>query len=73
MIKVNLTSGISKRKITKNYTARQFLNLYGEEDVVEDMTKCDCTQLHESGFSPCNCDEEWNEYTFEIEGEKEGE
>lgn len=69
MIEVHLISNISEKKIKSSFTARQILDFCGEEELIEKMTECDCTQLHEYGHDPCNCHEEWEDYTLIIGNE----
>ena len=66
MIKITIKSKISKKEIVKSYTVRQILDFCGEDALIEDIIKCDCTQIQEFGYTPCNCDEEWFDYILII-------
>lgn len=70
MIQVILTSKISNRTVKKDYTARQLLDS-SEDEIIDEMTACGCTQLHESGFDPCSCGDEWEEYELVLKGRDE--
>ena len=63
---VILTSKISNRTVRENFTAKQILDFCGEECLVEAMTECNCTQLHEYGYDPCDCSDEWEDYDMEM-------
>jgi hypothetical protein len=70
MIEVTLKSNTSGRIIKSTYTARQLLDFSGEEDLVFEMSKCDCQAIGETYVVECNCEQEWEDYTLTF-GEEE--
>ncbi|MGF2740884.1 acetyltransferase [Bacillus amyloliquefaciens] len=61
MIEVTVKSKISGRIKRGSFTARQLLDTY-EDDLVCNLTKCDCQPVGETYVVECNCCEEWEEY-----------
>ncbi|MEC2137378.1 acetyltransferase [Bacillus subtilis] len=61
MIEVTVKSKISGRFKTGSFTARELLHTY-EDDLVCNLTQCNCQPVGETYVVECNCDEEWEEY-----------
>ncbi|MCY8081747.1 acetyltransferase [Bacillus inaquosorum] len=68
MIEVTVKSKKTGKVKRGSYSARELLQS-NEEDIIDDMTKCDCQPVGETYVVECNCCEEWEEYDLEI---KEG-
>ena len=72
MIEAIVRSKISCRIIKDQFTARQILDDFmDEQDIVEYMTKCDCQPIGETNVVECNCEDEWEDYEFWIGEEAE--
>ncbi|MFI8680371.1 acetyltransferase [Bacillus thuringiensis] len=67
MVRATLTSRVSGRDIVRSYTPRQILDFLDEEELVADMTECNCQPIGETNVVECNCDSEWEEYVLELE------
>ena len=67
MVSATLTSKISRRVIVRSYTPRQILDFLDEEELVLNMTECNCQPIGETNVVECNCDSEWEEYVLELE------
>ncbi|WP_255287657.1 hypothetical protein [Bacillus thuringiensis] len=65
MIEVTLKSNVSGRIIEQLYEARQILALH-EEELVSEMTSCDCQPIGETNVVECNCDSEWEDYILTL-------
>lgn len=67
MVRATLTSRVSGRVIVRSYTPRQILDFLDEEELVSDMTECNCQPIGETNVVECNCDSEWEDYVLELE------
>ncbi|MDQ0927741.1 hypothetical protein QFZ25_001801 [Bacillus atrophaeus] len=61
MIAVTVKSKKTGEVKTEVYTARELLETF-EDDLVSDLTQCDCPLAPESYEVDCNCYEDWEEY-----------
>ncbi|EKN40692.1 hypothetical protein [Clostridium botulinum] len=68
MIEIILKSNITERVIKSTYTGQQLLEM-NEEEIVDEMTKCDCKPIGETNTVECNCYEEWQDYTLIVGNE----
>lgn len=65
MIEIIVKSKISGRERKASYTARQLIDKY-EDEIVEEMTMCDCEPIGETNYTDCNCGDEWEEYVMVV-------
>lgn len=67
MVEITLESKITGRVIKLSYTARQlFEKFIDEEELMQDMSKCDCQPIGETNVIDCGCNEEWEDYVVVI-------
>ncbi|MFV1457707.1 acetyltransferase [Bacillus mycoides] len=69
MIPVKIKSNASGRVISGTYTPKQLVDFLGEEELVEDLTKCDCQSIGETNVVECNCESEWEDYELFLDYE----
>ena len=65
MIEILIKSNSTNREVKASYTARQLIDK-DEEDIVEEMTICDCQPIGETCFTECDCSDEWDDYTMIV-------
>lgn len=72
MIEVAVKSRITGKVKTALYSPKELLETF-EDDLVCDLTACDCPLYPESYEPDCNCADEWEDYeiSFNIEDEEE--
>lgn len=63
MIEVTVKSKKTGEVKRGSYSARELLQTY-EDDLVFDLTQCDCQPVGETNVIECNCCEEWEEYVL---------
>jgi len=68
MIEITIKSNLSGREVKASYTARQLINK-DEDQIVEEMTICDCQPIGETNITECDCSDEWDDYTMIVENE----
>ncbi|MGN7308555.1 acetyltransferase [Bacillus subtilis] len=66
MIKITVISKKTGKVKRGTYSARELLQR-DEEDIVDQLTKCDCQPVGETNVVECNCCEEWEEYVLYFE------
>jgi hypothetical protein len=67
MIQAIVISKKTGRTIKRSYTAKQLLeDFFGGDDLMQNMTECDCQPVGETNVVECNCCEEWFDYTLEL-------
>ncbi|MEK4419870.1 MULTISPECIES: acetyltransferase [Bacillus] len=66
MIKITVISKKTGKVERGIYSARELLQR-DEEDIVDQLTKCDCQPVGETNVVECNCCEEWEEYDLYIQ------
>lgn len=64
-VPVKVISNETGRVVEGTYTARRILDMY-EEELVDDLTKCDCEPIGETNVVDCSCYEEWEDYQLLI-------
>ena len=67
MIPVKIKSDASGRVVNGEYTAKQLLDFCGEEELVQNLTQCDCQSVGETNVVECNCEEEWEDYELFLD------
>lgn len=65
MIKIIIKSNKTGRTVEGEYTAKELLDSY-EDEIVEQLTECDCQPIGETNVVECNCCEEWEDYSLDI-------
>ncbi len=48
------------------YTLEDLLNT-NEDDLVEELTRCDCEPIGECNYAECNCEDKWDDFTISVE------
>lgn len=65
-IPVKITSTITGRVVQKYVTPRQLLDFLDEDDMVDNLTMCNCQPIGETYVIDCDCNEEWDGCTVRI-------
>lgn len=65
MIEIIVKSNISGREKKSSYTARQLIDK-SEDEIVDEMTECDCQPIGETNVVECNCADEWDDYIMIV-------
>ena len=68
MIEIIVRSNLSGRIVKSSYTARRLVEK-DEDQIIEEMTICDCQPIGETSFTECNCSDEWDDYTMIVGNE----
>ena len=66
MIKVTILSNTSGRTKKATYTATELMQK-DEDQIVEEITMCDCQPVGETNNTECNCSDEWDDYEILVE------
>lgn len=64
-IPIRVISKVSGKVINGSCSPRKLLDFY-EEQLVEYITKCDCSPIGETNVIDCACYEEWEDYDLLI-------
>lgn len=62
---IEVKSNITGFTVAGEYTFRELLDL-SEEDIVDQLTQCDCEPVGETYVVECNCCDMWEDYKFII-------
>lgn len=62
LIPVKAVSKISGKVATGSFTARHILEFLDADELVTNLTMCDCEPVGETNYTECNCDEEWYDF-----------
>lgn len=65
-IPIRVISNKTNRVVEGSFTPRQILNMFDEEDLITNLTMCDCRPIGETNVIECNCEEEWEDYELFI-------
>ncbi len=64
---IRITSNITGRTLSSDYTIADLICMSGEEELVENMTACNCKSVVDYTYTECNCDDEWSDYQINYE------
>ena len=64
-IRVEVKSDITGRVASSVFTLKEIFENCGD-DMVEEITRCDCQPSIESNVVECNCDDEWYGYKITL-------
>ena len=74
MIKVTVQSAATSRVRESSYTPNTLVNKFiDEDDLVADVTRCECEPIGETNVVECNCEKEWETYEIFYESDKDAE
>lgn len=66
--KIEVKSLISGDTRYNLYSAKELFSRNWEE-IIEELIECNCEELLESGYSSCDCDEEWGDFEVRVDEE----
>ena len=62
VIPVRIISKVTGREVNTYVPPRFLLDRCDEEDLVQELTACECSPVGETNVVDCNCSDEWEEY-----------
>lgn len=65
MFEIKIKSKKTGKEKSIDCTLKELLK-NGIDDIVDNLTECDCEPTSESNILECNCYEEWNDIELEI-------
>lgn len=66
LITAKVTSKVSNRVVYGIFTARQLLDFLDKDELVTNLTKCNCEPVGETNYTECNCGDEWEDYELVL-------
>lgn len=66
LIPVKVASKVTGKIATGSFTARHLLDFLDEDDLVTNLTMCDCQPIGETNYTECNCGDEWEDFELLI-------
>ncbi|QDH49421.1 hypothetical protein PHIREBALL_147 [Bacillus phage Phireball] len=64
-VTIVITNDKGKNRVG-TYTLENLLHTT-EEELVEELTQCDCQPVGESYHVECNCEDEWEDFKLSVE------
>lgn len=59
LIPVKVKSNITGRIARGSFTARHLLDFLDEDELITNLTMCNCQPIGETNYTECNCGDEW--------------
>lgn len=69
-IPVQVKSNITGRIVNGVYSPRQLLDFLDEDDLITNLTRCNCEPIGETNYTECNCMDEWDDAEVLIGNEE---
>ena len=65
-IPVKITSKVTGRVVNTSVSPRFLLDRCDEQDLMQELTLCECQPIGETNIVECRCEDEWDYYELLI-------
>ena len=69
VIPVKIISKVTGRVVNTSVSPRFLLDRCDEQDLMQELTLCECQPIGETNVTECRCEDEWDEYELLIGNE----